>query len=148
MSITRINARFFEFSKAQHDHEIDLWWCILAFDPAILTHPNVVFCTGNNTWPRTLRGKGPLALEAMFADSVPGRWNSVVQRPQEMLANVPTCDQAEVLYPGSLSIQQLTRAYFQEQDHADHFLAMASALSLELSTDIVAVAPEKFRGIE
>ena len=44
LSITNINTSFFGASTWEH-RDKDYWWCILAFDPVIITHPGVWFAT-------------------------------------------------------------------------------------------------------
>ncbi len=146
LSVSKINTQFFRFSQREHGVSKDLWWCILAFHPDILAHPDVVFSTGNNTWPRSLKGKGVDGFAQMFADPVPGRYDTWVRRQMGMPDSLPTSIEAEVLYPGRLAIDHLTRTYFLTQDNADHFLAVARTLHLDFADDIVCVDPQKFRG--
>lgn len=146
LSISQINTQFFDFSEREHGATRDLWWCILAFDSVILTHPKVWFSTGNNIWPRSLKSTGADGFARMFAEEVPGRYNSIVRRNAGLPDNVPTSFEAEVLYPGRISIEHLSRVYFRTQDHADHFLAVARTLQVHLADGITCVAPQKFRG--
>lgn len=146
LSITAINTRFFEFSRAQHVSQIPIWWCILSFDPAILAHANVMFCTGNNTWPKSTRTAGPAGLEALFASSVPGSFGTTIVRNRRAAPNLPTCDQAEVLYPGKLSISHLTGIYVEQQDHADQLGAWFSVVRADLSEHLVKIQPHRFTG--
>lgn len=146
LSISTINSQFLQFSRTRHAEDPDLWWCILSFDPIILTHSDVVFCTGNNTWPRSRRLTGGEGVLAVFADSVPGRYDSTIHRPADMPPNFPTCDQAEVLYPGRLPLDFLRRIYFETQDHADIFLAWNQTLRVGLPDSVAEVSPGLFRG--
>src|SRR5882762_5509183 len=57
LSISRANPSFFEISQRWHQLE-HIWWCILSFDPEILTHDGGWFVTTNNSWTGAIRGKG------------------------------------------------------------------------------------------
>lgn len=144
MSITAPNHRFLRYSMSLHGTGIS-WWCVFAFDPEILTHPDVVFTTGNNTWPNTRRVRGYEGLVGMFADEVPGSYDRIITRHASTRANVPTTFEAEVLYKGRLSIEYMRRVYFADQEHADEFCAEASALGATLPADAVVLRPELFR---
>ncbi len=144
MSITVPNRQFLRFSINKHGTGIS-WWCIFAFDPIILTHPDVVFATGNNTWPNTRRTEGYRGLAGMFADRVPGTYNSNVTRYASVPVNVPTTHEAEVLYKGRLSLDFMRHVYFADQEHADEFFAEASALGVTLPVGTVALRPELFK---
>src|SRR5690349_15550012 len=41
LSIGRINARLWDISANKWHSNKDSWWCILVFDPIVLTHPGV-----------------------------------------------------------------------------------------------------------
>jgi len=146
MSISKINSKFMSYSEYQHSHEPDLWWCILAFSPKILSHPGVVFVSGNNTWPRAIKQAGEQGLERMFAASVPGTFGSTITRSRSLPANQPTSAEAEILYPGRLSIDYLTHAYFKDSLHADHFHAQAHTLGVELPDSACIVDEAQFHG--
>src|SRR4051812_42151281 len=49
LSISTINRSYFSSSCRWH-RASDLWWCVLGFDPIILTHDGVVFTTTNNIY--------------------------------------------------------------------------------------------------
>jgi hypothetical protein len=102
MSLTKINSSFFSFSERRHAAHADLWWCILSFKPDILSHGDVVFVSGNNTWPGAVKSKGLPGLKKMFAATVPGRYGSTIFRSPGVPINQPTSIEAEVLYPGKL----------------------------------------------
>src|SRR5207302_1531029 len=99
LSLSRVNPSFFSISRKWHELE-NVWWCILSFDPEILTHEGVVFVTTNNIWTGVRRGKGADALEALFAASI-YRYATKppAVRAPECPANYTTCEEAEVLYP-------------------------------------------------
>jgi ssDNA thymidine ADP-ribosyltransferase, DarT len=119
LSITRINDWMFDYSMRLHSHE-DRWWVVLAFDPVVLTHPDVIFTTTNNIYSMHIqRNEGPAGLEAMFANPVIGRYGRNHRRHQATPANWTTDRQAEVLYPGQVSTSFLRRIYVSEQEHGD-----------------------------
>jgi len=140
LSVTQINSNFFDYSKYKHP-EVQ-WWCILSLDPAILTHEGVVFVTTNNIYPSARRGYGPSGFEQLFAPVVNGRYSERLQRSLEMPASFTTCDQAEVLYPGELSIEYLRTIYVAAEEDGDDVTAQFSALNLSIVD--IAVAPERF----
>lgn len=144
MSITVPNHQFLRYSRNTHGTGIS-WWCIFAFDPIILAHPDVVFTSGNNTWPNTRRVKSYQGLVGMFADNVPGRYDSIITRHASLPANVPTSYEAEVLYKGRLPLQYMRHVYFEDQEHADEFFAEASVFGVALPEGAVVLRPELFR---
>ena len=120
LSITCVNKYFFNISKNKwHKNDVD-WWCILSFRPEIMNHNRVVFCTTNNAYTNVVkRGYGTSGLEALFENQIveyPSR--TVARRHSSMPANQPTSIQAEVLYPGELSLDYLQRIYVNEKEHA------------------------------
>lgn len=118
LSISRLNTEFFGHSSRWHAQE-DLWWCALAFDPSILEHEGVLFTTTNNIYTGCRRGAGVDGLTAMFAPKVE-RWvGNYARRSPDMADSWTTCHQAEVLYPGSLSVADLTAVYVATGPHAD-----------------------------
>ena len=118
LSISRINTEFFGHSLGWHPDD-DVWWCALAFDPAILSDDGVFFATTNNIYTGCQRESGPTGLEALFAERV-RRWGGqTVTRKTEMPDNLPTCHQAEVLYPGDLNLDRLIKIYVATGAHAD-----------------------------
>lgn len=145
LSISRINADFFLSSCRWHRVE-DLWWCILAFDPVILTHPGVVFATTNNMYTGVCRAPGPAGLERLFSPYTT-RWNgNVVSRPPGLPMALTTCIQAEVLYPSELSIQHLRRVYVITENDQDEVHAQLHMIGIE-GVDVT-VAPSKFNETE
>jgi len=142
LSITRINHQFFTSSCRWH-RESELWWCILSFDPVILTHSSVHFATTNNFYPSVIRGVGAAGLENLFATRVAGRYGNIQQRPTNCDDAVTTCNQAEVLYPKELSIDFLQRIYVENGDDEDEVHAQLALVGKSLLQ--VVVDPEKFR---
>lgn len=120
LSITSVNQYFFRISKDKwHVGSVD-WWCILSFPPEILTHPGVFFCTTNNAYSGVVvRGTGAAALERLFVDEVVEyESGTVARRKTSTPSNQPTCNQAEVLYPGELSLDYLKSIYVNTSDDA------------------------------
>jgi hypothetical protein len=148
MSITHVNPRFFDYSISKHKND-RLWWCVLAFDPEILSHNGVYFANTNNIYTRVQHGTGLAGLSALFAPSVlqyvrrsGGReYPSVVTRPSNHPPNFTTCDQAEVLYPGGVSIEYLRAIYVPNTDLRARVLALAKLLKRQVN---VVVRPEIF----
>jgi hypothetical protein len=141
LSISRINKEFFGVSCNWHRAE-DLWWCIMSFEPAVMEHPGVYFATTNNMYTGVERGQGPVALENLFAPHVT-RWRDNIAVRSELLTdNFTTCGQAEVLYPGELSVQHLRRIYVVRDEDADEVHAQLAVIGVEGVE--VEVAPEKF----
>ena len=141
LSISRINNEFFRACCRWHRAE-DLWWCIMSFDPVILTHDGVYFTTTNNMYTGVRRGKGPSALEALFAERIVRWTGNVVSRHEDMPTNFTTCVQAEVLYPRELSTEYLRGIYVvcaEDMDEVHAQLAMTNFKTIE-----VLVVPENF----
>ncbi len=143
LSITRINTRLFGISSGNWHCDINGWWCILSFHPAILVHPGVVFTTTNNMYSGVTRAQGVKGFEAMFAPIIRQWWSSIVTRSPEIPACQPTCRQAEVLYPGELSIDHLRRIYVRDEEPLDEIAGMFGGLTVPpLPTT---VRPDAFR---
>jgi hypothetical protein len=118
LSISRINTEFFGHSTRWHADQ-DVWWCALAFDPAIMSHDGVVFATTNNMYSGCRRAGGKDGLENLFAPTVE-RWpGNTATRASSMPDSWTTCHQAEVLYPERLSCEHLLRVYVATGPHAD-----------------------------
>jgi hypothetical protein len=130
MSVGRINSQFFDVSAGRWHRDRDIWWCILSFDPVILTHDGVVFTTTNNIYPSVKRGTGEAALEAMFATPIYGRYGARIDRAATLRPDWPTCEQAEVLYPGEISIAFLRRVYVARHEDHDELCGQFAALGL------------------
>ena len=143
LSISEINRSFFDVSKRWHKDQ-DVWWVILSFDPAILEHDGVYFATTNNKYEWCERDPGLTGLAKLFAKVVrrEGEWSA---RRGGRADHLPTCQQAEVLYPSRLSLAFLRCIYVSEDDQSDMVKSMLRMLDL---TDVeVAICPKKFEGI-
>lgn len=143
LSISRINAWLYGISSgAWHP---DLRWRILSFDPIILTHSGVHFVTTNNAYRWHLsRGQSPEDLEALFADEVAGRYGVTQKRGMKMPPQYTTCEQAELLYPGSVSTDFLRLIYVKTPDDQAEVSGQLYATGLRRIE--VVVEPDKFVG--
>ena len=88
------------------------------------------------------RGEGVEALERLFQPKTELYGNKVVTREKDKALNLSTCPQAEVLYPGPLSLSYLRSIYVktgEDQDEVHAQLALTGRGGIH-----VAVAPAKF----
>ncbi|MFC3443919.1 DarT ssDNA thymidine ADP-ribosyltransferase family protein [Sphingobium rhizovicinum] len=142
LSIEHINTQFYRVSANNWHREEPIFWCILAFDPLVLTHNDVVFATTNNIYSSVARGEGEAALQRLFDNPVV-RWRgNSIGRPQTIRSCYPTCFQAEALYPGSLSTEHLQRIYVRTAMDQSETVGFLKA-TFHREVDVV-VAPEKF----
>jgi len=77
--------------------------------------------------------KNHIGLKNMFSPVVATCTRSSViqiQRPHDLPQKYPTCTQAEVLYPGSLSTEYLKRVYVLKQDFEYAICGQCAALNL------------------
>ncbi|PHM36463.1 DarT ssDNA thymidine ADP-ribosyltransferase family protein [Xenorhabdus innexi] len=143
LSISEINTHYFNAAQRWF-HEHDAWWCIMSFDPIILTHDNVYFTTTNNIYTSVKRNKGLSGLQAMY-DAQIVRWNSNVVYREGRAKHLTTCEQAEVLYPNPLSLNFLKKIYTQcpEQEASVY----GTLCSLGIRSVEIETMPNKFLGI-
>lgn len=128
LSISTINLHLFGISSEKWHAGEDLWWAILCFDPAVLTHEGVFFATTNNMYTGVRRGQGEDGLEALFAPTVT-RWaGNTIVRAAGLGDAYPTDVQAEALYPVELSTEYLRRVYVREEEHGDTVAGQLAAL--------------------
>lgn len=111
LSISRINSIFFQTSSGKWHVNEEMWWCVLSFDPVVLSHEGVYFVTTNNAYSCAARGRGPSALESLFAEEVQEFDSGTVARRTSEPSHFTTSIQAEVLYPGEVSAEHLRRIY-------------------------------------
>jgi hypothetical protein len=142
LSISRINSVFFATSCRWHRAE-DLWWCIMSFDPEILTHPGVHFATTNNMYTGVEHGAGPTGLESLFVTRVVRYNGSIAMRAVQLTDNLTTCVQAEALYPGELSVKHLRRVYVETNEDQDEVYAQMHMIGV-FGVDVI-VEPKRFR---
>ena len=142
LSISEINTRFLTVSKRWHNNA-DVWWCILEFDSTIMTHDDVFFATTNNSYDLCKRGAGAHGLQALFATVVHLKKGWSVMRCARP-SHLPTCEQAEVLYPKSLDTKYLKCIYVEDNDHHDVVGGWLQEFDLD-DVDVI-VSSEKFKG--
>lgn len=150
LSISWINPELFRISEGWH-RERDIFWCILSFDSAILMHAGVHFATTNNMYSGVHRGVGEGGFLALFDTEVVqyversrGLPIKTALRPTTHPMRLPTCSQAEVLYPEALSLDHLKGVYAPSEDLAFRIHATASVV---LGRDVeVWVYPDLFQG--
>lgn len=143
LSISEINRHYFVCSSRWHK-DSDMWWGILAFDAAIMTHEGVFFATTNNAYePLCIREPGDDGLARLFQDLVQRKSGWTVSR-RGRPAHLTTCEQAEVLYPQRVSVESLRRIYVQEGEHQDQARGWLAEFGLR-HIDVV-INPAKFQG--
>lgn len=142
LSISRINQDFFEICSQKWHIDDDIWWCVLAFDPIVMTHPDVFFTTTNNIYTGVNRGKGSSSLEALFSRTITQWDGRLIERPASYPKNFTTCSQAEVLYPGELSTEFLKKVYIQKAEHTDEIRGYLA--SVEHQQPEIEVKPKIF----
>lgn len=139
LSVSRINDWMFDRSEPWHVDE-GVSWVLLAFSVDILGDPGVVFTTTNNIYPACLRSQGIEGFAQMFADPVFGRYSQ--RHTRDGLPDSLTTDrQAEVLYPGELSLDRLEEIYVQIESAIGDVDGALGALGLDFP---VTLAPEEF----
>ena len=145
LSISQINTAFFRTCSGSWHREKDFFWCILDFTPEILLHDDVWFTTTNNIYTNVKRAQGAEGLEAIFQTPIHQYQANYSHRPANHPRNLPTCNQAEILYPQELSTDHLQRIYVRCDNDSDE-LAGQMAATGHSPVDVV-VRPELFEGI-
>lgn len=130
LSVSRVNNRFLRWSRRQPRSE-RLFWCILATSPEILLHPGVQFVTTNNIYTGAKRGTLSEDLDAMFSPRVHQWGPYYVDRGARVSDCCPTCEQAEVLYPGELPAQYIERIFVADHETQDEVHAMIGAVACQ-----------------
>ncbi|EOX5553975.1 DUF4433 domain-containing protein [Yersinia enterocolitica] len=143
MSISEINTHYFRSAQNRFTC-LDRWWCIMSFNPIILTHPGVYFTTTNNIYTGVIRAAELVGLQSMFNEVIT-RWNGSTITRNERAKHLPTCEQAEVLYPTPLSMSFLKCVYVQDREQAASI--HGTLVSLGFQDVNVIVCPEKFSGV-
>lgn len=142
-SLSEINARYFKFSRSRSRNQ-DLFWALLAFDADIVTHDRVHFTTTNNSYEHCARGAGQAAFDAMFTPSIRRKTNWSAQRHGRP-DHLATCEQAEILYPGSVPIGYLRKIYVMSDEDHDRVAGWLQFYGLPHVS--VEIAPAKFNGV-
>lgn len=128
LSIESINKSFFQIcsSKWHQDSE----WCILSFNPTVMTHDGVFFATTNNRYTGVRQGDGPRGLLALYAPTITQWSGRVVQRRANLLPSEPTCPQAEVLYPRELSLAYAQKIIFSTDQQIENYMGQLAAFDM------------------
>jgi hypothetical protein len=138
LSISKINPYYFKYSLKNHPDSI---WIILDFSSEILEHDDVIFVTTNNIYPEAKRGRGCSGLEALFAQSL---YNGKCTLHRKGYPdNITTCNQAEVLYPGPLSLDFLKRIHVNDDAGAALISAQVAVCGGEKYE--ICISPELFK---
>ena len=143
LSISEINTSYFNVARNWFRGE-DRWWCIMAFDPIILTHPKVYFTTTNNIYTSVIRTPGCAGLQSMFVETIT-RWRGKTVSRNGRQQRLTTCEQAEVLYPNPLDMKFLRSVYVQNQEQAASIHGTLRSFGF-LSVNVI-ICPEKFLGV-
>lgn len=145
LSLSRINSSFFDYSKTWKRAPDD-YWLILSFRPEILSHEGVVFSTTNNIYHGSCkRASGSSGLESCFASSVVSRKYQRITRPIDFPTHWTTCQEAEVLYPKSLSLDFLQCIYVESDETYDQVSTTLELLTGRSDFEVV-INPDKFKG--
>ncbi|MGO8114981.1 DarT ssDNA thymidine ADP-ribosyltransferase family protein [Rhizobium leguminosarum] len=142
LSVSEITTNLFRASLKWHSGK-DLYWVIMAFDPAVLDGEGVYFSTTNNIYQYTSRQTDLDGFKKLFEPIVKRRpgWTAFRNSRPEHLT---TCEQAEVLYPRQVDMLHLRRVYVMEGDLADRVTAVLASFGRD---DVeVVVDPAKFTG--
>lgn len=143
LSLSEINKRFFDVSQRWHKGNSDIWWGILSFNANIIAHPNVYFATTNNGYEHCQRNLGGKGFEALFVPKIKRKENWCAYRGTRR-DTLPTCEQAELLYPEQLLVKHLQTIYVQNGDQYD--LTRTWLLEFNHRHVNVVICPEKFTG--
>lgn len=142
LSTTKINSWLFASSKSRWHR--DSSWAVFAFSPEILGDPGVVFTTTNNAYNEYCRrARGLAGFKQMFAEQVIG-YNGRVYNRARIADNLTTDLNAEVLYPGELKLDRLTKIYVMSETDVDDISGHLGALNLDHLAKVVAHTPEVF----
>lgn len=128
LSIQTINKSFFQICSSKWHQDSD--WCILSFDPVIMTHEGVYFATTNNRYTGVKRADGDAGLLALYEPIITQYGSRTVRRSSALSASEPTCHQAEVLYPGMVPLKYLRRIIFSVDQQVENYMGQIAALDL------------------
>lgn len=116
----------------------------MSFDSVILTHPGVYFTTTNNIYTGVVRTAGLVGLQAMFNETIVRWFGNTINRNGRP-KHLPTCEQAEILYPNPLSMEYLRYVYVQDREQAASIHGTLASLGFQHVN--VILSPEKFSGV-
>ena len=146
LSISSINERFFDICANNWHRDMDFWWAVFAVSPQVMLHGGVYFTTTNNMYSGVQRQTGETGFASLFAPVVV-RWSgNSVRRAATTPNSSPTCNQAEVLYPGSLSTDYVQRVYVRSNEYADELagqIAVSGHAPLEIKVEPSLFGPAK-----
>ena len=146
LSISNINERFFDICANHWHRDKDFWWAVFAVSPEVMLHEGVYFTTTNNMYSGVQRQTGEKGFCSLFAPVVV-RWNgNSVRRSAAAPSTSPTCNQAEVLYPGALSTDYVQRVYVRSDEYADELagqIAVSGHGPLEITVEPSLFGPMK-----
>lgn len=142
LSISEINFRYFNVASTRW-HPEGRWWVLLSFRPEILDHDGVFFATTNNVYDLVERGEGIAALQKLFISPVARKLGWFAYR-RSRPPHLPTCEQAEVLYPRSLSLNHLQRIYVRTDSEYDIVRGWVNLYGIP-SVEVL-IVPSKFSG--
>lgn len=132
LSVQRINKRLFDVYAHRFNRES---WCILEINPELMGKNGVMFAVSNaaGSFVRDCGGiqRGIEGLKAMFSDrlTLEGKDGMpIIVGRENIPKNFPTDVQAEVLYPGAISIGDIYGIVVQSEEHYERVKA---ALEME-----------------
>jgi len=143
LSISSVNIRLFDISRGKWHHPGENWWCILGFSPSLLDEIGVYFVTTNNIYSGAQRAPGVNGLENMFGQQIVRYPGTVITRLSSLPSSQPTCNQAEVLYPGELSLDYLNTVYVENEMNAAKVESMPGLFGHDVKFDCL-VEPRLF----
>jgi len=143
LSISDISTNLYRHSLGWHAGK-NIFWLIMSFDPLLMEEAGVYFCTTNNIYALTSRGTGADGLEALFAQTVPRKHGWTASRGNRA-QHLPTCEQAEVLYPDGLSLSYLRKVYVGEGEQSDWVYSVLAQYGQD-AVEIV-IDKAKFQGV-
>lgn len=82
-------------------------WVVLFLNPSVLSIPGTLFAPRNAAASAVALRQGTDGFEAMFAASIRGAYGKVFKRGAGHLACSPTDDQAEVLVPRRIPVEDI-----------------------------------------
>lgn len=138
LSISKINRPFFRICSERWHIGKDIWWCLIALSEEIMTHEGVYFSTTNNMYTGARRKKGAEGLSQLFKPQILRYQRNIANRHANIPPHMPTCEQAEVLYPEEVATSFMKAIYVKKEEHADKIqgkLAITGHPAVEVIVD-------------